>query len=496
MIKKICMFIVVCLFLTELTSHAGDQPGRDYKMKNELSGEYYNWKKTGKPERPWLLPYHQTVVTKLFLARKRTEASSGNYRKDLGKCKDVDGTLVYLAFDEVLEVIRKLDNITLGVPKVVYLVGWQHRGHDSKYPDWSVVNPRLKRAEDKTALESLRWLMREAKKYNTAVSLHINMFDAYEDSPLFAEYVKHDIIAKDKDGNLIKGAVAVDKIPRPDTQIYYISYTREWELGFAQKRIDDLLEMLPELVDSKTIHIDAFHCFRPRGPEPKTVISPFLGYTTAQEAATMRKIFRYWRDKGFDVTSEGSSFLRPDRFVGLQPMSWWDEPNDLPQELYCGSSLHAEEEVLVDPENLSGLLDQFCLMVVPWNYRNNKTAVKGDQKMLDPDVGYKKHPRGNLFEQAMANYGNHVFMPALWRDKTIVAYSRTGYENRTWELPPDWKDVKAVSISRITLDGLEKTGDATVSDGKLTLDVGEREALFITPADKSEPAPEREASDK
>ena len=37
----------------------------------------------------------------------------------------------------------------------------------------------------------------------------------------------------DKDGNLIKGEVGVDRIPRPDTQFYYISYTREWELGLV-----------------------------------------------------------------------------------------------------------------------------------------------------------------------------------------------------------------------------------------------------------------------
>ena len=39
-------------------------------MTNEQSGEYYDWEKTEKPERPWLLPYHQTVVMKVFLARR------------------------------------------------------------------------------------------------------------------------------------------------------------------------------------------------------------------------------------------------------------------------------------------------------------------------------------------------------------------------------------------------------------------------------------------
>ena len=239
--------------------------------------------------------------------------------------------------------------------------------------------------------------------------------------------------------------------------------------------------------DSQTIHIDAFHTYRPGGPEPRTVISPFLGYSAEREAATQRKLYRYWRDKGLDVTSEGSDHLRPDAFVGLQPMSWWDHPEGMAPELYCGSPMHAEEEIRADSENLPGLLDQFCLMVVPWYYRNNTTAAKGDQKMLDPDVGPKRPPRLDRFESAMAEYGNHVFMPALWREKTIVAYSRTGYESRTWELPPDWKEVKAVAVSRITPEGLEKVGELPVRGDTLTLSVKKREALSISPKEVSEP---------
>ena len=54
--------------------------------------------------------------------------------------------------------------------------------------------------QDATALKSLRWLIREAKQYNTTVSLHINMTDAYEESPLWDEYVAKDCFARDEDG--------------------------------------------------------------------------------------------------------------------------------------------------------------------------------------------------------------------------------------------------------------------------------------------------------
>jgi hypothetical protein len=44
------------------------------------------------------------------------------------------GMNVLLALDQALEAIRKtdkIDNPTLGIPKIVYGVGWPYDGHDS-----------------------------------------------------------------------------------------------------------------------------------------------------------------------------------------------------------------------------------------------------------------------------------------------------------------------------------------------------------------------------
>jgi hypothetical protein len=127
------------------------------------------------------------LVVKIFLAEKAPD----------------DGCKVSLTFGQALEVIRKLDNLTCGIPKIAYLVGWQFNGHDSKYPSWAEVNPRLKRAQDATARDSLCWLMDEASKYHTTVSLHINMFDAFEDSPLWKEYLEKDVVAYSGDSALL-----------------------------------------------------------------------------------------------------------------------------------------------------------------------------------------------------------------------------------------------------------------------------------------------------
>ena len=126
--------------------------------------------------------YSQTLTMKLMLSQALFE---GKYkRRDNGKSE------VFLNYEQALDVIRKIDNLTLGIPKIIYVTGWQYNGHDSKYPAWFEGNERLKRPGDANSLESLKWLMKEASRYNTTISLHINMFDAYEDSPLWIPMLK------------------------------------------------------------------------------------------------------------------------------------------------------------------------------------------------------------------------------------------------------------------------------------------------------------------
>ncbi len=406
------------------------------------SGAYYDWIRTRQPERPYIHAYDQTLVMKIFMAEKQPN----------------EGCKVHLTFEQALEVIRKLDNLTCGIPKIVYLVGWQHNGHDSMEPDWSEVNPRLKRPQDATALDSLKWLMAEAFKYNTTVSLHINMLDATADSPLWDTYLQHNIVAKDKTGTLLKGEVFGSWVG-PDTQSYQLSYDQEWKTGYARKRIDALLAMVP-IQKAGTIHIDAFHSVAPlHCNEP---ISPFLGNTTQDEIAAQRKIFRYFRDQGVDVTCEGSTFLRPDAFIGLQPMAWHYDPPapNIPACLYCGTLMAAEEQIKQDPQNLSGLKGAFCLKVVPWYYENNITATKGSQKMRDED---------------------DIVMPALWRKQVLVAYSKNGYENKTWQLPPGWEGVTNVQVAEITLQGPTDVKEFPTTNGCVTLSDRAGQELEIQP---------------
>jgi hypothetical protein len=403
-------------------------------MDNEPSGEYYDYTKTMKPERPWLVKWHQSLVYRIMHALR---GADGNIDK------------LFLTFEQGLEVIKRVHHLTGGVPQIVFLTGWQFEGHDSKYPSWAQANRHLKRPQDATALDSLRWLVREARKYNCLATLHINMFDAYADSPLFKEYIEKDIIAKDKDGNPIIGNEwwGMD--------CYHVSYTQEWKHGLAQKRIDDLIAMVPEIRENHCVYIDAF--LGARKADQQGPISPYVGYSKEEEARTQRKIYRYWRDRDIDVASEYVIGIRVDRFVGLQPYSaaQGELIEDLPDEFYTTGPVYYEFRQESEPADFH---ERFCLKFLPWYYKNNPNA-QGDQQMVN---------------------GTDICMPALWcQDKTIIAYSKEGYDGKTWELPPDWKDVNKVCLARITLEGHEPVGEVAVTDGRIALSVAKDEALMI-----------------
>ncbi len=188
--------------------------------------------------------YTQTMMMKLFMARPNS----------------LGGSEVVCNFSQALEIVKATDIITVGVPKIIYLVGWQYNGHDDKYPAFFEVNKNLKNPEDETALDSMLKFMEEAEKYNTTISVHVNFADAYENSPVFADYVVNKSLIRTKAGN---PAVIEQYNGLP---CYKVSYKEEWESGLFKKRTDKLLAMLP-IEKAGTIHVDNFQCYANRSPK-------------------------------------------------------------------------------------------------------------------------------------------------------------------------------------------------------------------------------------
>ncbi|MCX6873496.1 MAG: Ig-like domain-containing protein [Verrucomicrobia bacterium] len=449
---------------------------------------------------PFYHDYHQTLVMKLFLGMEGDPVP-----RLVGTPSFREGHEVFCTFEEALEVIRKTDNLARGIPKIIYLVGWQKGGHDHGYPAWSEVNPRMKRPQDATALDSLRWLIREGRRYNTTVSLHINMTDAYELSPLWDEYVTNDCLAKDESGNLYSRTIQVIGEP-----IYAVVYPKEWAAGLAQRRIDRLIEMIPELEEGHTIHIDVFIA-QDEGAKPLSLwhAKPENGGLTPERyVETQRQIFHYWRDRGFDVTGEGISWAHPpgEGFTGLQAMSWWyfcdtQYQMQIPEYLMArgrtdrggdgdfrfGSSMHGEDIWMENKDTMPGFLGMFCRTTLPWYYLSRLERVKFEYEAVHYSDGViARTEAGNSIIRKgkfLLRENDNLFVPALWNQMEIVAYSRQGYTDRSWQLPEEWRSVQQVAIHDITMEGLApNTTTVPVIDGKIRLTLMAEQAISIVPA--------------
>ena len=447
--------------------------------------------------RPYYRDYHQTLVLKLFMAYD----GKPKEKNRLDACFQQKDPSKICTFEEALEVVRKVDNITRGIPKIIYLIGWQRGGHDHLYPDWSIVNPKLKREQDESALESLRWLIKEAKKYNTTISLHINMVDAFKESPLWNEYIDKGIIARDENGVLLPSWENVE-----GHEAYHISYTKEWEYGLSQKRIDKLIEMIPELKEGHTIHVDAFIALW-EGNNLHPYLAKKEGINVGKDVETQRKIFNYWREKGFDVTGEGLFWAHPagEGFVGLQPMAWW-YPDDkkyqmeVPECLSArgrvsrtgqgdfrfGSSMQGEEIFLKDKVNLPGFIEQFCTMTLPWYYlsRLERVAFVNESLFYSDGVVAREEGGKRIIRKGefVLRDNDDLFVPALWNEKEIIAFSKTGYEKRSWKMPEEWNNIPSVDIYKITLEGCKmKEAGVKVLNGKLELSLSSGDAVSIVP---------------
>jgi len=464
---------------------------RDWK---EIAGDDYDWRVTAKPERPYIHDYTKTMTMKMFLAEPDGRG----------------GSRVFIDIDKAADIIRRVDRMTMGAPKILYLVGWQYNGHDDRYPAWHEGNPAIKRAEDRTPIESIRWLMEEGSRHHTTVSVHINMYDAYENSPLWNTYVEKGLLNTTTDGKPDKAGVW------NGLQAYSINYGREWETGFAKKRIDEILELLP-LERAGTVHIDAFHCRPDMGRGQ--------GYEDSQ--AARRKIFRYWRDRGIDVTSEflydepvfGYEKPGPDQLIGLQPMAWHFSQKlsdyiDRPAGLICGGSAGhrgkpgGEKLGALFGENIVGeplwadwknrtfrsgweghFLEDFCLKYLPFRFLNglhrlSAACTPGEiTAKLSKNVTTMLNGPVILQGGEKLREGNDVLLPADWiSKKTLITYSKDG-GTRTWTLPRPLKGASSASVQDLTTEGPGKETIRRVSGSRMTFPYLPGQAYIVTARD-------------
>lgn len=443
--------------------------------------------------RPFYLEYHKSLTYKLFLAFE----NYGSLREEPSEERDKS---VEMTFAEAADLMKRIDNLTLGLPKIVYLVGWQRGGHDHLYPAFSEVNPRLKRPCDKDALTSLRWLIREGRKYNTTVSLHINLVDAYNDSPLWDEYLENHVFEENADGSLKCAGGGFEAIQEKyNIRVTNVVNKRLWETGFFEKRMNELFAMIPELCETHTLHIDNW----------RAIGCEAYGISREEDELYIRKMYEWYRAHGFDITSEGSFHGRREAMVGLQPMTWFDtpyHPAQIPPSLYCGGracrvdfdprfgdTIQIENAVRENRRRgfdlCDGLQSEFCLFTLPWRFLNEYRLLSFDGTTAEYTGGVKASLENGLptiyQNGTRIRYGTTVFVPLVWKkQRQIVTFSfRDTY--LCIRMPENWQDVSKVDVYYLDRFGrnepsLEYSG-LELENGDFRFPLDTRCALLIVP---------------
>ncbi|MCL2816394.1 MAG: hypothetical protein FWD23_17505, partial [Oscillospiraceae bacterium] len=391
---------------------------------------------------------------------------------------------------KTLEQIKKFDNVTQGIPKVIILCSWQK--YVKNKATWDTQFPSfVETSEDftdetlgETPEDAIRWLMDEAKKYNTHVTFHVNFALAQAHSPLWQEYEGRDLFCKNADGNIRgyghwEGRVILKK---------------EFEAGLFQKRVAKFIDTFPEILTTKLLHNDW-----------NTIEgSPWHGITEADETDALRRCMAWVKetykiDVSCEVVSAGGrrgydygmqcmslSFCRHDDKVNVDLMK-------VPAYIFCGGDAgdirdkrYAESLALSDYHQLFGssiqgeggdaycednyrggtvnrrLFRDFCYGTLTWYYLNRLLRVSFDEenkRVCYSDGVVSCIKNGDLHITKNGEYirmGGDIFIPALWKNKNkeIMAWSDGGYMNKTWKLPEDWPDCEAVDLYDNNLTGI------------------------------------------
>lgn len=441
------------------------------------------------PQYPYTRDLSQTLVYRIMLRCALPEDRSN---------MDMQAVATYM---------RKVDCITRGIPKVVVLGGYQMDGHDHTYPAWLPADDDFTAPGRRKGYEALLWLMEEAKKYNTYCTFHVNPFDAYEDSPVWDDYVEKDLLCRTSDGSLVKGDVWWGR------QSYFVNLVREWNAGVTQQKIDSLMAAFPLIQETGVLYFDNQTQY-PESPKHRT--------TKEDEITAIKRVAQYLKEQyGVQLIGE---YADPQLYGFASTGITWDwnaslnvVPMETPAYILCGgrnlthdnllgqtpdltkrqlqvfgSSVQLEDIQFQD--DVSKVLREFTHHTLTYFYMNRLLRMNLEQdpgyemeltlsdsvvSRFESDNKHRLYRDGHLMKD---DYD--VFIPVYWvNHPEIMAYSLEGGE-RTWHFPREWNDVQAVDMYKFNSTylalGLAQTA-IPITDHTITLNLTAGEGCIIVP---------------
>lgn len=358
-------------------------------------------------------------------------------------------------FDQCLDFIRTVYNITGGAPLVTYLVGWQYDGHDTGYPAMDKVNERL------GGREKLIELVEEAKKYNCTVSYHCNIDDSHEGVPGFAD--SYSSLCLDRDGKpYLWGYHNPDAGSRGVPAIYHINHTKELETGYFYRRMQAFLDAVPV---HKTVHLDTFRY-------SNESLAPGDEINLVEEMVACETIMDWFNARGIDVTSEAaydgffgrqshvghllSGIQDPFTLIMIHGKIWGDmKGGDTPAPEVLGWNDLTGQPGFDAPDSpgTAPIYDSYYLGTLFYHYLAEKELVslghEGEDYVARFDDGCvsRLSKEKTLLTQVgdlVVARGQDRFIPIS--DSEIRLYSLPGGE-RAWTLPEPWRGRKLELIT-------------------------------------------------
>ena len=219
-----------------------------------------------------------------------------------------------ITFNQTLDYIRNISLLADNATVVLHLVGWQSSGHDTGYPSYDQINPNLGSSAD------LWRLAAEAKQFNTRLSYHINVDEAYKNltATLGTQYSLHPVPGTD-DGKHNPDYVREIIASMPDGQewlwgadqpglhsdpfqggAYHISKTKDAASGLRWERLKRFLAVAP--VDT-TVHSDAYRDINDSWERDER------GFIAEDEEGIcgLQADQRFWASHGLSFGVEGSN---------------------------------------------------------------------------------------------------------------------------------------------------------------------------------------------
>jgi hypothetical protein len=315
-------------------------------------------------------------------------------------------------FADTRELIRRIAKLTGGAKQVAYLVGWQHDGHDTGYPDVFTINKKLGTYED------FRRLVEDSVSDNALVSLHDNYHDTYVDSPVWDPR----IVCINPDGQLRKGGIwgggqayeigptkyAAEAEVRAKKTVKWLKITQSTHL--------DVLSDKPDMVD-----------FDPTGPAGRQA-----------NADAKRRIVKAFNDQGIDVTSEVAVWGFTDlmsHFWHLErrPEKGWTDEERIPLaamilhgKVSYGGSADTDTDILDQLEHGATfstdftkdstdkfIAESFYFLTIPWSLLGREVITGFERDGAWHKVSYG--PASHIWVNRSANE-----FEVVWNGVTVV----------------------------------------------------------------------------